>query len=224
MRTIIRTLTFLLAGFLIVVQTSQAQNLSSPDTLNKNNFPTFNGARYALTPYVQAVPNDSYTFMAFSHPSLSSAQSKIGVIVELVNMATVPDDTGGASVNFTIDAGETHRVFVVNQSHATIGVGKTGFTDSRTHVITTQDSAQFGSARITGINNIPTTPDSNDQFDNVGQLSMWGVVFIPSSGTGFYMEFIGDAQDSSITDGTANANLTATESNANSSGPARGIN
>jgi hypothetical protein len=39
----------------------------------------------------------------------------------------------------------------------------------------------------------------------LAQLNIWGIVFVESSGTGFAMEFIGDAQDSTL-GGAANAN------------------
>lgn len=218
MKKLILTITFLLAGLAILVQTSQAQNLTAPST------PDINApARTAVSPYVQSVPNDSYTFMAFSHPSLSTAATQIGVIVEILGMATVPDDTGGASVAFTIDAGDTHRVFVVNQNHSSIFVGASSFSDDRTHIITAQESSQFGSVRVFGINENPMVPDDDGKFDNVGQISMWGVVFIPSSGTGFAMEFIGDAHDSTITPDVA-AGLNARGDIASSTGAARGIN
>ena len=37
-----------------------------------------------------------------------------------------------------------------------------------------------------------------NKYANLSQLSMWGVVFIPSSSTGFALEFIGDAHDSTL--------------------------
>jgi hypothetical protein len=217
MRKFIFMIIFTLASIGLVSQSSQAQNLSAPNTTSINDT-----ARTAITPYVQAVPNDSYTFMAFSHPSLDTAATQIGLIVEVVGMSTVPDSTSGASVNFTVDAGETHRVFVVNNTHATINSSNSAFTDARTHLILTADTAQFGSARITGIRTTPMTADANSNFDNVGQISMWGVVFIPSSGTGFAMEFVGDAHDSTIPFGIAGDSLKAVSGT--HTGAGRGIN
>ena len=183
---------------------AQAQSLEAPSSSAITDT-----GRIAITPYVQAVPNDSYTFMAFSHPSLDSAATQIGLVVEVLDMVTVPNNTAGASVHFTIDAGETHRVFVVNKSHSTLNESTPIFSDARTHFILTQNGAQFGSARISGINENPMQLDANNNFDNVGQISMWGIIFIPSSGTGFAMEFTGDMHNSTIPFDIAGENLKA---------------
>jgi VCBS repeat-containing protein len=183
----------ILAGFVAVATTVQAEILSAPDTTDS--------ARVAISPYAQSVPSDSYTFIGVSHPSLDSALTQIGVVLEVLGMTTVTDDAAGRSTTFTVDAGETHRVFIVDQSNTSINTLNSAFTDARTHLIKAQDSAQFGSVRIVGINEAPgarTLVGSTAKYDNVSQLNMWGVVYIPSSGTGFAMEFIGDAHDSTI--------------------------
>jgi hypothetical protein len=174
--------------FLFDSQT-QAQ-ITMPQTNSKS--------RVVIAPYAQAVPNDSYTFISVSHPSLDSALTQIGVGLEVVGMSTEADTTASRSITFTIDAGETERIFVVNNAHSTI---TSSIKDSRTHIIFTRNSAQFGSIRAVGINEDPataTTVNGINKFDNLSQLDFWGVVYIESSGTGFPMEFIGDAQDSSI--------------------------
>ena len=58
----------------------------------------------------------------------------------------------------TIDAGETHRIFVVNQSHPTINNLNSAFTNSNTHLINTVDSAQFGQVRATTVSERPSLP------------------------------------------------------------------
>jgi len=159
---------------------------------------TASKARVVISPYAQAVPNNSYTFISVSHPSLDSSLTKIGVGLEVVGMTTVVNSPAGRSVIFTIDAGETHRIFVANNSHPAL---TTSLRDSRTHLIYTQDTAQFGSIRAVGINAYPTkatTVKGINKFDNLSQLDFWGVVYVESSGTGFPMEFLGDAQDSTI--------------------------
>ena len=174
--------------FLFASQT-QAQT-TVPETNSKS--------RVVIAPYAQAVPNNSYTFISVSHPSLDSALTQIGVGLEVVAMSTEIDTAAGRAVIFTIDAGETHRIFVANNTHSTI---TSSIKDSRTHLISTQDSAQFGSIRAVGINEDPataTTVNGINKFDNLSQLDFWGVVYVESSGTGFPMEFIGDAQDSTI--------------------------
>lgn len=173
-------------------------------------------SRIAISPYAQAVPNDSYTFIGISHPSLSTALTQIGVVVEAIGMTTTTNNAAGRAVVFTVNAGETHRVFIVNQSNANINSSKASFTDSRTHLISTIDSAQFGSVRVTSVSERPqlragirdVTVGTVKKFDNLAQLSIWGIVFIESGGAGFAMEFIGDMQDS-----TLGGNLSTTGSN-----------
>jgi hypothetical protein len=162
---------------------------------------TDDNARIVLAPYAQAVPNDSYTFMAINHSSLDTALTQIGVAIEVLGMTTVPDNEAGRAAIFTIDAGETHRIFIVNVSNSTINAANSAFSDSRTHLILTQDSAQFGNIKAVSLNESPispTTVGSILKYNNLSQLSFWGVVFVESSGTGFAMEFIGDAHDSTI--------------------------
>ena len=77
-------------------------------------------SRIAIAPYAQVVADNSYTFIGISHPSLATAHTSIGVVVEALNMVTVPNTASGRAAVFTVSAGETHRVFVVNQGHATI--------------------------------------------------------------------------------------------------------
>ena len=157
--------------------------------------------RRVLSPYAQVVPDDSYTFIGVSHPSLTTALTQIGVILEVRNMTTVPNNSAGRAAVFTIEAVQTHRIFVVNVGHATINTGNSGFTDSLTHLIFTKNEAQFGNVSAISVNQYPlnsTTVRGIEKYANLSQLSMWGVVFIPSSSTGFAMEFVGDAHDSTI--------------------------
>ena len=192
MKKIFIAIMLTLMGFAAAASTAQAQILSAPVTSDS--------ARLAISPYVQTVPNDSYTFIGISHPSLNTSLTQVGVVLEVLGMTTVPNDAAGRSVTFTVDAGETHRVFIVDAGNS-ITATNPAFNNSRTHIITTDSSAQFGNVRVVGINEDPsgaTAVGSVQKYDNVSQLDMWGVVFIPSSGTGFAMEFIGDAHDSTI--------------------------
>lgn len=162
---------------------------------------TRESTRLAISPYAQAVPNDSYTFIGVSHPSLDSALTQIGVVVEAIGMTTTINNAAGRAVVFTVDAGETHRVFIVNQSNANINSSNASFANSRTHLIPTIDSAQFGAVRVTTVSEAPLTGTDVggvDKFENLGQLSIWGIVYIESGGAGFAMEFIGDMADSTI--------------------------
>ena len=192
MKNIKRLILFALIGMLFFAQAASGQTQADA---------TRESTRLAVSPYAQAVPNDSYTFIGISHPSLDTALTQIGLVVEAIDMTTTVDNVAGRSQVFTLDAGETHRVFIVNQSDAVINSSNSAFTDARTHLIPTVPSAQFGSVRITTVTQAPITATDiggQDKFANLAQLSIWGIVFIEASGTGFAMEFIGDMADSSI--------------------------
>jgi hypothetical protein len=184
-------------------------------------------AAVAISPYAQAVPNDSYTFIGISHPSLTTAAARIGIVVEAVGMNTTSNTPAGRSAVFTVKGGETHRVFVVNQGHASINSSNAAFTDTKTHIIPTVDTAQFGAIRVTTVDEAPNTietgvgggaldedgaditcathPDhiatAGCGFTNLNQLNMWGIVYSEAAGAGFAMEFIGDMHDSKLLSG-----------------------
>ncbi len=196
MKNIKRLILFALFGVLSFAQTAGAQITQADSTRNS--------ARLAISPYAQAVPNDSYSFIGISHPSLDSALTQIGVVVEVIGMTTgSPSTVANRATVFTVNAGETHRLFVVNQGHSSINSSNSAFqnaTDPRVHLIETVDSAQFGSVRVTTVNKFPlkvTTVDSVKKYNNLAQLSIWGIVFVESGGAGFAMEFVGDMADSS---------------------------
>jgi hypothetical protein len=182
-------------------------------------------ARRVLSPYAQVVPDDSYTFIGVSHPSLTTALTQIGVILEVRNMTTVPNNSAGRAAVFTIEAGQTHRIFVVNVGHSTINTSNSSFTDSLTHLIFTKNESQFGNISAISVNQYPlnsTTVRGKEKYANLSQLSMWGVVFIPSSSTGFAMEFVGDAHDSTIN--YSNSRTRLRPMNGRLVGAGRGIN
>tara|TARA_B100000686_G_scaffold338236_1_gene410469 strand:+ start:696 stop:1418 length:723 start_codon:yes stop_codon:yes gene_type:complete len=187
-----------LFGLAALAQTAQAVDKADV---------TLFSSRLAVSPYAQAVPNDSYTFIGVSHPSLDSALTQIGVAVEVIDMTTTVNTPSGRAAVFTVEAGETHRVFVVNQGHSTINSSNAAFTDARTHIIPTVNSAQFGSIRVTSVSERPqlastardvTLQNGALKYDDVSQLSIWGIVYTQASGTGFAMEFIGDMHDSTL--------------------------
>ncbi len=225
MKQFTKIMLLLLFGFAVLAQSVQAQTTAADTRFS---------SRLAFSPYAQAVPNDSYTFIGVTHPSLDTALTQIGVALEVIDMTTTLNSAAGRVQIFTVDAGETHRVFVVNQSHSTINTSSSSFTDARTHLINTVDSAQFGAVRITTVSERPELAaasrsvlvGSTSKFDNLAQLNIWGIVFIESSGTGFAMEFVGDAQDS-----TLGGTLTTIDSTLGEDGdanaitrPVRGIN
>ena len=184
------SLTGLILFLIVAPNLAMGEVLIVPETNLKS--------RVVISAYAQAVPNDSYTFMSVSHPSLDTAQTQIGVELEVIGMATLVNNTAGRAAIFTIDAGETHRVFVANVSHSTIN---SSIADSNTHLIFTVDSAQFGNVRAVGLHENPSNSvvvNNVRKFNNLSQLDFWGIIFIESSGTGFSMEFLGDAHDSTI--------------------------
>jgi hypothetical protein len=219
---------------------AQVNSSKSADGGNCANGAGWN-ARIAIAPYAQVVAGDSYTFIGVSHPSLATAHTSIGVVIEALDMVTVPNTAAGRAAVFTISAGDSHRVFIVNQSHSTINANNASFTDTQTHLITTTDASQFGNIKVWGIHTHPTDAslDANRpgwytgtaanadvlRHDNVSQLSMWGVVYQTSNGAGFALEFIGDMHDSNA--GGSAVLMEAQGHQAlgvNSSGAGRGIN
>ena len=129
------------------------------------------------------------------------------------------------AVVFTIDAGTTHRIFIVDEGHATINSSNAAFTGANTHILATATGAtQFGNIRVTSIGTqpnrkhilepgtirgklhrtdefvqqqLPLQSTCIQRYDNLNQLAMWGVVYQESNGAGFSLEFIGDMHDSS---------------------------
>ena len=227
MKNIKPLILFALFGILTFAQTVSGQT-TARDTRDSREL--------AVSPYAQAVPNDSYTFIGISHPSMDTASSAIGVAVEVIGMTTTTNNAAGRAQIFTVKAGETPRVCIAHQSHATINTSNSSFTDSRTHIIPTVDSAQFGSVRVTTVAedaNTSVTVGTNKTFENLAQLSMWGVIYVESSGSGFAMEFIGDMQDSLIVgnlgkliSGNCGAALCQTNTNTSSvaTRPGAGVN
>ena len=165
---------------------------------------TRDSSRLAISPYAQAIPNDSYTFIGVSHPSLDTAATQIGLVIEAIGMRTTLNNKAGRAAVFTVDAGETHRVFIVNQSHPTINSSNTDFQtaiDENVHLIPTVDTAQFGSIRVTTLDSNPNTSvvvNGKNTYKNLVQLSMWGTIYMESSGSAFAVEFVGDIADSRI--------------------------
>jgi hypothetical protein len=245
----------------VVVQTAHSADItSSANILDRTTGPGHN-ARLAIAPYAQVVPNNSYTFIGVTHPSLSTAHTSIGLIVEALDMTTAgANNAATRSVVFTINAGETHRVFIVNQGHDTITVDNDSFNNANTHLISTSEASQFGNIRVTSVGTQPnqrthvadrpgghygnatcseahastTTSTCIQRYDNLAQLSLWGVVYQESNGAGFSLEFVGDMQDSSAAGvqpyvggrlgGSNHKGLGTNQANHVSAGAGRGIN
>ena len=167
---------------------------------------TIDRSRVAVSPFAQIVPGGPasgsfYTFLAFTHPSLSTAVSQIEVTVSMEGPADGDfEPSGDRSETFTIGAGETHKVFIVATNHA--GVNPTtnaAAFGARDHFITTSSTpAPFGNVRVLTTNTTPTVADGNGRYNNLNQISMWGVIFHEANGAGFAMEFIGDMHYSTV--------------------------
>ena len=217
-------LILILFGFGLVVQTAHSAEITSAPNLPAITTGQGHNARLAIAPYAQVVPNNSYTFIGVTHPSLATAHTSIGLIIEALDMATAgANNKATRAVVFTINAGETHRVFIVNQGHDTINVSNAAFNNANTHLIATSEDSNFGNIRVTTVGSQPnerthsgmrvcggytanlstvcqtaaTTGPCIQRYDNLNQLSMWGVVYQESNGAGFSLEFIGDMHDSS---------------------------
>jgi len=208
-------------AFAVIVPLDRAPALNTVTALGAKH----NG-RLAIAPYAQVVPNNSYTFIGVSHPSLATAHTSIGLVIEAMGMSF--DNVSIASpasvkraVAFTINAGETHRIFIVNDGHATLNNANAAIANANTHLITTASGInQFGNIRVTAVGSEPNLKTSDFhrggsygqapakcgdrdidaglcRHDNLNQLAMWGVVYQESNGAGFALEFIGDMHDSS---------------------------
>jgi len=152
--------------------------------------------RTAVSPYVQTDVNSTYSFVGITHPSLNSAVTQIGLSLSAVGFSgTAP------SASFTIGAGETYRIFVVSTNHSTIN--SSTITNSNVLFVgVTSGSGQSGQLRMS-LNAVePTARYFGNKVNNLNQISMWGAIVIPSSSTGFAMEFVGDAHDSSALQNT----------------------
>ena len=145
-----------------------------------------------VSPYWQS-DSGSYTFIAVSHTSLSGMASQIGLTVNALGN----DQTAfGTAVSFTIDAGTTTRVFIVNTSHATVNpvsipTGK--FIQGTTNFA-------FGHLLISPVASNPEQTTNHAEpfpgYRDTTMLSFWGSVVVEQNTTGFAMEFIGDMNDS----------------------------
>jgi len=150
--------------------------------------------RTAMSPYLQTDVNSTYTFVGITHPSLNTAVTQIGL-----TMTPIGFSGSVGSTSFTVGAGETYRIFVVSTNHSTINSAI--LTNSNIlFLAATTASGQRGHLRMQSSSMHPTAIQRivglNPVRNNLNQISMWGAIVIPSSSTGFAMEFVGDAHDS----------------------------
>jgi hypothetical protein len=153
--------------------------------------------RTAVSPYVQTDVNSTYSFVGITHPSLNTAYTQIGL-----TMAAVGFSDTVSSATFTIGAGETYRIFVVSTNHSTIN-SNTITNSNVLFMAATAGSSQSGQLRMSLSATNPTAETLQLKTNNLNQISMWGAIVIPSSSTGFAMEFVGDAHDSAAIQATS---------------------
>ena len=148
-----------------------------------------------ISPYWQS-DNSAYSFIAVTHTSLTGMASQIGVIVRAIkNNGTL----FGSATSFTIESGNTSRVFIVRSTHPTIN--STSLTGVQ--LITGSSAFQHGFLHLNPVASNPAI--SVGGFRDITRLSFWGAVVIESNTTGFAMEFIGDTHDSAATPSMADS-------------------
>ena len=148
-----------------------------------------------VSPYWQS-DSGSYTFIAVSHTSLSGMASQIGLTVNAIQN---DQSAFGTAVTFTIESGNTTRIFIVRTNQSTIN--QTSISSAQFIVGTT--NFEHGHIRIDTIATSPTSVTGDDGLNGDGyrdttMLSYWGTVVVEANTTGFAMEFIGDMHDSAI--------------------------
>ena len=151
-----------------------------------------------IAPYWQS-DSTSYSFIAVTHPSLSTMASQIGVKINVLkNDAT----TFTTAASFTVSAGATQRVFIVRTGHSIINPT---IIPSAVFIAGTTNYS-YGNIRIEPIatnpllrtqERWPSGPGNGEGYRDVTMLSFFGAIVFDSASTGFAMEFIGDTHDSS---------------------------
>ncbi|MFQ5481774.1 MAG: SBBP repeat-containing protein [Nitrospinaceae bacterium] len=145
------------------------------------------------SPFFQA-DSGIYTFIAVTHPSLSGMNSLIGV------QARAFTDTGnqfGATAEFTIEAGHTHRIFLTRPNHPLLN--PVNFPQA-VFILGTQG---LGRLRIDPVSTNPGKALPGGGFTDVTMMSYWGAVVMEDTMSGFAINFIGDLTDSSAHPGMA---------------------
>ena len=158
-----------------------------------------------VSPYWQVEGGSSYTFVAVSHSSLSGMASQIGVTVHAIDSAKAQYPLSTAQT-FTVGAGETKRVFIIQTNHSTINsttvptavflAGTSNFTYGHLRITPQTSHPQQTSDAIMPVAQIS---EHGDGFRDTTMLSYWGSVIVEAQTTGFAMEFIGDMNDSQTT-------------------------
>jgi hypothetical protein len=205
-----------LMAFALNVKTVQAQTNSTDVTIDRS--------RVVVSPYFEAGASGfSYTYIGISHPSLSNANSAIGMTLTAVGAVRSSDGASNPSVAFTIQAGQTQRVIIATTNH--LFQNESGANSQTTYIITTANGANGWIKAVASCENTPAllgtcgSLTTSTKYANLSQLSFWGAIVITSTLSGFAMEFVGDAHDSNVTSTTQ-----LTPADGVFGGPGRGIN
>jgi hypothetical protein len=171
------------------------QAIDSPSNQAFASIVPFSNSNRVISPYWQS-DSSSYSFIAVTHPSLTSMASQIGVIVRAIkNDGTL----FGSAKSFTVDSSATNRIFIVRSSHPIIN--STSLTD--VELITGNSTFQHGFLHLNPVASNPNI--SVDGFRDITRLSYWGAIVVENNTTGFAMEFIGDTHDSAATPSMADS-------------------
>ncbi len=140
-----------------------------------------------MSPYYQ-VSDDVYSFIAISHPSLAGMSSQIGVRAVAFNNDGLQF---GTTQEFTVDAGQTAKIFFAQPTNANINPGNI---PGANFIIGTLGS---GRVRFGPIASEPTEviPGPGGGLPDVTMLSYWGAVVIEGFLSGFAVSFVGDIND-----------------------------
>jgi hypothetical protein len=158
-----------------------------------------------ISPFWQHA-GSTYTFVSISHPSLSGMNSEIG----LTATAFLGDGTGassyGTSVDFTVSAGETQRLFIFG-TPSSVTLFNTNTIPGANFILGTSNGGT-GYLRFDPVASNPKV-DGGSGFQDVTMLSYWGAIVFNGLNTGFAMEFIGDLNDSSAHPGQGSTKFPA---------------
>ena len=151
--------------------------------------------RSIVTPYFQVDADSTYSFVAITNTSISGNQSRAVTVKAVDGSGTLIN-----SLTFTIDLGATQKVFVISTNHGSansstipgvqwLTVAAPGTT---TVAGTSSGHLVIEGAYVYANDHAYASNKTNAFSDN---LSVWGAIYIPSTSSGFAMEFVGDAGD-----------------------------
>ena len=140
-----------------------------------------------MAPFWQA-GTGFYSFIAVTHPSLSGLEPDIGVRVSAILSGGGLFDT---AKEFTLSAGQTHRIFIVPSNHSSLTQAS-----QPTATVLAEGTSGIGYVRFDPVSTSPTTLSGNGGFPDVTMLGYWGAVVFEDTFTGFALEFLGDLADS----------------------------